>query len=108
MQNYRGRNRYTRELYVSEVKAILIALGVVIALLLTGCSGPRHGIEENGYRRFKAVATYADGTEIVDKDTGFGYFVFSGAAASCLFWMKTGTHTGRTDGGILARDSGRH
>lgn len=78
MQNYRGRNRYTRELYVSEVKAILIALGVVIALLLTGCSGPRHGIEENGYRRFKAVATYADGTEIVDKDTGFGYFVFSG------------------------------
>lgn len=90
MQNYRGRNRYTRELYVSEVKAILIALGVVIALLLAGCSGTRQGIEENGYRRFKAVAKYADGVEIVDKDTGFGYFIFNGGGGTVLLLDEDG------------------
>ena len=90
MQNYRGRNRYTRELYVSEVKAILIALGVVLALLLTGCAGPRQGIEENGYRRFKAVATYADGTEIVDKDTGFTYFSFAGGGGVVPLYDEDG------------------
>ncbi len=71
MQNYRGRNRYTRELYVSEVKAIMIALGVVIALLLTGCDSDRAPRQYDG--RMKIIGGDTFTTIYVDKETGVCY-----------------------------------
>lgn len=55
------------------MKKILFLL--VISLLLTGCR--RTTIEKNGYARFRVIETYKDGREVVDVDTGKGYFIFN-------------------------------
>lgn len=56
--------------------AIVLLILLSISTGVTGCG--MRGVEENGYYRFKIVETYKDGQEIVDKDTGYGYFQFSG------------------------------
>ena len=59
----------------NKKKAALI-LAAAIAAGATGC-GYSH-IPHNDYNRFKVVETYRDGWEIVDKDTGYGYYILSG------------------------------
>lgn len=67
--------------------AILIAAAVAVG---SGGCGARNGIEKNGYYRFKTVATYKDGWEVVDKDTGFGYFIFNGGGGTVLLLDEDG------------------
>ena len=54
-------------------KRVIIWAVLVIALLV-GCG--RRDVEKNGYNRFRVIERYKDGYEIVDVDTGNGYFVF--------------------------------
>lgn len=53
----------------------VLILAAVTAMVVAGC-GKRQQIPRNGYNRFKVVERYKDGSEIVDKDTGYGYFIF--------------------------------
>ena len=55
-----------------------------MAALLTGC-GHNAKIPHNGYARFKTIETYLDGYEVVDTDTGWSYFVFSGGGIVPLY-----------------------
>lgn len=64
------------------MKKILIVL--FMAALLTGC-GHNAKIPHNGYARFKTIETYLDGYEVVDTDTGWSYFVFSGGGMVPLY-----------------------
>lgn len=57
----------------------------------------RMGIEKNGYYRFTTVATYKDGWQVVDKDTGFSYFIFSGGAGVIPLFDEDG-HLYRANG----------
>lgn len=56
---------------------------VLIAAALSGCG--RAKIPYNDYSRFKTVEVYRDGWEVVDTDTGWSYFVFSGGGMVPLF-----------------------
>lgn len=72
------------------MKRIIVIIGaaLIAVLLLVGC-GNRQEISRNGYERFKVVERYRDGYEVVDKDTGYGYFIFyenaRGSAALPLY-----------------------
>lgn len=72
---------------MKKISAILLAAAVAAGL--GGC-GAYRGIEKNGYYRFKTVATYKDGWEVVDKDTGFGYFIFNGGGGTVLLLDEDG------------------
>lgn len=54
---------------------VIIGAALIAVLLIVGC-GSRQEIPRNGYERFKVVEYYSDGYEVVDKDTGYGYFIF--------------------------------
>ena len=58
-------------------------LVVLIAAALSGCG--RTKIPYNGYSRFKIVESYRDGWEVVDTDTGWSYFLFSGGGMVTLY-----------------------
>lgn len=63
-------------------KILLICL--ITAANLTGCrNNPK--IPHNDYERFKVVETYRDGYEVVDRDTGWSYFIFSGGGMVTLY-----------------------
>lgn len=68
--------------------AVIIGAALIAVLLFVGC-GSRQPIPRNGYARFKVVERYRDGYEVVDKDTGYGYFIFyenaRGSAALPLY-----------------------
>ena len=51
-----------------------MVLAVCIAALTTGCEKN----DRDEYYRFKTIREYKDGFEMVDKDTGYGYFKFYG------------------------------
>ena len=51
----------------------VIVLIILVVVVLTGCSK----IPYNDYCRFKTIERYKDGVEVVDKDTGYGYFIFN-------------------------------
>lgn len=70
-------------------KIIAIMIATAVAAGLGGC-GAYRGIEKNGYYRFKTVATYKDGWEVVDKDTGFGYFIFNGGGGTVILLDEDG------------------
>lgn len=56
---------------------IAFFLTAAVALGTAGC-GHYQPVEKNEFSRFRTVATYKDGWEIVDKDTGNTYFSFTG------------------------------
>lgn len=59
------------------MKKLLMVIALAVAMTAGGC-GRRPPIAHSDYSRFKTVETYRDGWEVVDTDTGYSYFVFSG------------------------------
>lgn len=78
-----------------EIKYIIIAwiLAALVAAGVIGCQKVmrmRAAREYNDYSRFKVIEEYRDGWEIVDKDTGYGYFRFSGGEGTVPLFDEYG------------------
>lgn len=70
-------------------RIIAAAITAAVAVGIAGCGQRRH-VEENGFSRFKIVATYEDGWEIVDTDTGNAYFRFAGGGGMVPLYDEYG------------------
>ena len=70
-------------------RVVVMLLLTVTMLTATSCSS-RNTVEKNGYNRFKKIAIYKDGYEVVDQDTGIGYFVFYNTRGAVVLYDEQG------------------
>lgn len=78
-----------------EIKIIILAwiLAALVAAGIIGCQKvmqARAIREYNDYDRFKIIEEYRDGWELVDKDTGYGYFRFYGGSGTVPLFDEYG------------------